>query len=249
MGKNGLVPSKLFFLIPPRFPSLSTDLPAQEGRMKAIKIAQAKMNLSVAERLVVEARTKNIPPAFNRTYQWGKEVLVYSEQNKEKLGPFTVVYRKKRMITVQNQDQSIHELFNAFQVKLFDHKYEQNLYQLKFSEPIGICITENIHPRDQPSKDFCPSIKKEIKVLINFKTWKAVCCIELPEAANILGSLLALAFKNKGRKSELWKARLIVQGHRDHEKPSLFHENPVVKLQSMRILMSIAAIFCFCTKS
>lgn len=45
--------------------------------MNAIKIAEAVMNSIIAERKVLEAITKNISPAADRSYWLGEECLVY----------------------------------------------------------------------------------------------------------------------------------------------------------------------------
>lgn len=82
IGENGLVPSRLVFGIIPRFPILNTNLPMQKDRMAMIKETQAEMNCSIAERRVLTALTRDIPPAADRTYNIGEEVLVYSEEEK-----------------------------------------------------------------------------------------------------------------------------------------------------------------------
>ena len=82
MGESGLVPSLLVFGTIPRFPIISTDFPSQKERMEALSKAQMEMNSIVAERRVLAALTRNIPPAGKYTYILGEEVLVYSESNK-----------------------------------------------------------------------------------------------------------------------------------------------------------------------
>ena len=78
IGENGLVPSRLVFGIIPRYPILNTDLPNQKERMEAIKLAQSEMNSIIAERRVLAALTKKIPPAADRQYNWAEELLILS---------------------------------------------------------------------------------------------------------------------------------------------------------------------------
>ena len=102
MSENALVPSRLVFGILPRFPILNTKLPKQRERMDMIKKAQAEMNTIVAERRVLAALTRDIPPAADRTYKLGEEVLVYSELNKRWEGPFIIVDCTGRQVTIAN---------------------------------------------------------------------------------------------------------------------------------------------------
>lgn len=46
------------------------------------------MNNIIAERSVLAALKRDIPPAAYRQYKLGEEVLVYSEKDKNWLGPF-----------------------------------------------------------------------------------------------------------------------------------------------------------------
>lgn len=63
INENGLVPSRLVLGMFPRFPILNTDLPTQKDRINVIKAAQAEMNSIVAERRLLTALTRDIPPA------------------------------------------------------------------------------------------------------------------------------------------------------------------------------------------
>ena len=79
IGENGLIPSLLVFGIIPRFPIISTNLPSQKERMAILAAAQMEMNATVADRRVATALSRNIPPASDRNYNLGDEVLVFSE--------------------------------------------------------------------------------------------------------------------------------------------------------------------------
>lgn len=102
-----------------------------------------------------------------------------------------------------------------------------------------------IEPYDPWAKNFDKAIKNEIEGLIKRKTWKVVCRSEVPEGANVLGWRFVLAIKDEGTGNEIWKARFMVQGHKDFMKNSLVHNLSVDKQHAIKILVEIAAIFGF----
>lgn len=61
----------------------------------------------------------------------------------------------------------------------------------------------------------------------------------------ILGRRFILAVKEEGTQREIWKARFIVQGHKDLAKSSIVHEVSVARQYSTAVLLSLAAIFGF----
>ena len=251
MGETGLVPSRLVFGIVPRFPILNSNLPNQKERLEIIKIAQAEMNSIVAERRVLAALTRDIPPAADRTYKIGEEVLIYSEKEKKWLGPFIVVDCTGRLVTVRSLDGKSRQAFNAFQVKPYykDTNFEANLKCFKTNDenmsPHDVQITEVIEPYDPRASKFEEPIKKEIEGLVKNKTWKIVCGNEVPYDANVLNGRFVLAIKDANTDKERWKARFVVQGHRDKLKKSLVHDISVAKQHSIKKLIGIAAIFDF----
>ena len=92
IGEKGLVPSFLAFGTTPRFPIISTEPPSEAERMKLLTSAQIEMNAIVVERRIQAALTRQIPPAADRIYQIGDEVLVFSGVDKNWLGPFIVMH-------------------------------------------------------------------------------------------------------------------------------------------------------------
>lgn len=66
---------------------------------------------------------------------------------------------------------------------------------------------------------------------------------EAPEGSNKLGSRFALAIKNRRADHELFKARLIAQGHLDNDKDALLKYAPAVMRCNVRMMLSMAAIF------
>ena len=76
-------------------------------------------------------------------------------------------------------------------------------------------------------------------------TWKVVLKEEIPGNSNVLNGRFVLVIKNKGTNEEIYKARFVVQGHRDREKHFLVHDSPNLRQSSTRLLVAIAAIFGF----
>lgn len=66
---------------------------------------------------------------------------------------------------------------------------------------------------------------------------------DTPKDANIIGERCFLSIKNKDLDKEVNKAKYIVQGHKDIEKGVLVHNSANVKMTSIRILLTLAAIF------
>lgn len=99
--------------------------------MEAFKMAQAEMNSIITERRVLEPLTKNLLPVADRNYKFGKEVLVYSNVEKEWAGPFEVTHVQGRMIKVQIKETSVLKTFSSFQVKPFYKDSQQNIHFFK----------------------------------------------------------------------------------------------------------------------
>ena len=78
--------------------------------------------------------------------------------------------------------------------------------------------------------------------LVKRGTWTVVSRKVVPKGSNILNGRFLLAVKNKGTEDEAYKARFVVQGHRDREKNLLVHNSPNIRQSSVRTLVSVAAI-------
>lgn len=78
----------------------------------------------------------NIPAAVDWTYKLGKEIIVYSEEKKEWIGPYIVMDSSGRMITVRSEDGQKLQTFISFQVKPYYKKYLENLFVFKSHQEI-----------------------------------------------------------------------------------------------------------------
>lgn len=115
------------------------------------------------------------------------------------------------------------------------------------NEAPRILITEVLHPRDPRCAlpGFSAAKKSEIEGLIKKGTWSLVLRDEIPNNANILGARFVLTLKDMEKEQPKFKARFVVQGHRDKEKSALVHESTNMRQPSIKILTAIAAIFGF----
>lgn len=77
MGENGLVLSRFAVSIISRLPIPCADLPQQKERMEKIKSLQLELNLIQAVGRVLKVLTRMIPPAVDRVYKLGEDVLIY----------------------------------------------------------------------------------------------------------------------------------------------------------------------------
>lgn len=121
-----VVPSRLVLGTISILPIINTELLRKKKTMEALKIAQAEMNAIVAENPILKALTREIQPAADRTYKLGQEVPVHLEQKEDWLGTFTGVKSTELMITPCTSNANMRITFNALQVKLCYHPYEEN---------------------------------------------------------------------------------------------------------------------------
>ena len=103
-GYNRLVPSIVVLGIIPRFPIISSDLPAQKERMLARSMAQLEMNAVVAERRILAALFRSIPTEADLAFEIGQEVLVYQERSKEWIEPATSTCIRDKIVDVKSND-------------------------------------------------------------------------------------------------------------------------------------------------
>jgi Reverse transcriptase (RNA-dependent DNA polymerase) len=87
--------------------------------------------------------------------------------------------------------------------------------------------------------------RKEIAGLIARNTWKIVCKQDVRDSANILGGRFILTIKDVNTGNEFFKARYVVQGHKDREKAQLVHNSTTLMQSSTKLILSFAALFRF----
>ena len=101
-------------------------------------------------------------------------------------------------------------------------------------------ILQKSDPR-YTNKDSTEAITQEINGLLERKAFEFTPLHRLPEDANILGGRFILAIKQPGTPNERYKARFVVQGHKDREKNYIIHTSKTVRHKNIRIMMTITA--------
>lgn len=89
--------------------------------------------------------------------------------------------------------------------------------------------TEIVSPRDPRSRSFEEEKLKELKRLIDKGTFRTVLREEVGERPNIIPTRLVLGIKHGDHGSELLKARFVLSGHRDREKPFLVRNSSTLR--------------------
>ena len=129
LGAEGIVPSALVFGEFPRLRSLQGPVvprPSLAERAEAAQQARRYTSQHLAKVKVKRAIHHNTPPASERIYQPGDEVLIWREKQVESrmsewIGPYTIVTSDSsgKIIVVQKEAGSALERFNTTQVKPF----------------------------------------------------------------------------------------------------------------------------------
>lgn len=83
-------------------------------------------------------------------------------------------------------------------------------------------------------------MQKEIDGLEKRKAWKVILKSILASNAKVLGARFVLTIIDEGTPQETWKARFVIQGHRDLMKQRLVHSTSLSKLRCTKIMLSFA---------
>ena len=65
---------------------------------------------------------------------------------------------------------------------------------------------------------------------------------DVPRDSNVLGARFVLAIKDTEKPDPIFKARFVVQGHKDREKNALVRESTNMRQSSILVLTAIAVI-------
>lgn len=106
MGDKGLVSFCLVFGTLPRFSILSTNLQQQKAKLVAMKTAKAKMYSILAQRRLSEALHNRNPLQADRVYRIREDVVMYSENKKERLEPCRTVEVNSKMVNIYIQEET-----------------------------------------------------------------------------------------------------------------------------------------------
>lgn len=253
VGPEGLVPSMLVFGAVPRFPPHSTPLLSHEDRMKAMQVARTQMADITAELRIARALRAQLPPASKYMVNPGDQVYVHHEKDKNWKGPYNVVRTFDKMVWVNRPDkEAMYRIDHVLPAKhtpdnIFINHFSSTCKQwTRADESCRIFLTEILKPGDYRADDpkFEKAIDKELKGLER-EVYEIVIKEDVPQDANVLGCRIVLTIKIKDTDQELYKARLVAQGHRDREKHKLVHPSTTLRHSSIRLLTAIAEMFGF----
>ena len=268
LGPERIVPSALVF---GEFSSLRTlggaviPNPTLGERAEAAQKALSHVAKHLAQARVERALNHNTPPATDRTYQPGEQVLIWREKLIEnRIGEWVGLYTvtcydaQTKIVLVQKNADSPHERYNSVQAKPFlmpevaATDYFQTLHSSRqqFSserQSLTIHLTELIS-KDDPrasSPEMRKAIYEEVRDLPKRKTFKVILKEELPDGADALTARFVLAIKSTIDGEVKYKARYVMDGLRDVLKHFMVLGAQTLQASSARLLLALASIFKF----
>lgn len=122
-----------------------------------------------------------------------------------------------------------------------------NRYDCKDDQPSEVIDTfvsklvDDNSPRAQ-KEDVFKAKQAEIHGLQQKQIWRTINRCDVPTGSNILGGRFVLTLKHVGSPSEGAKARYVSQGYRDSHKNIIVHDTAVLRVSSIRVILSAAAV-------
>lgn len=263
LGPEGLVPTLLVFGCLPRFPTVSSELPAQRERMRALSQAKKEMATITAELRIKRALMSRVPRNADLVLEPGDQIKVYRETDRKYIGPFPVIrIDKKQVFVLHGNVEKAYSLHQVIRADRFERiiNGDAQLDDLKemmtqfITEPsreyygtFNVHITEILEPSDPRanSEEAKKAKKRELEELIRRGTWKIVAHDELPKGANIMSGGFVVTIKDIETDKPRFKARFVIHGNQDKEKNQLVHTSSTIKHASTRLLIALAACFGF----
>lgn len=126
-------------------------------------------------------------------------------------------------------------------------RLKESIQQFRSNDTPGIMMTEVLEPGDPHEKlpQFDVANAKELEGLARSGVYQVVLKEDVSDNANVRGGRSVLAIKDKGSENKVYKARYVTQGHKDVEKPFLVHNSSNIKQNSVRLSLSLVALFGF----
>lgn len=151
----------------------------------------------------------------------------------------------KKLLTEQSHDLSRDDIFQheLNQLKsLLGNRYVGD--EVQPSAVIDTFVSKLIDDNSSRAQeeDFVKAKQAEILGLQQRKIWKTINRCDVPTGSNILGGRFVLTLKNVGSPSEGAKARYVAQGYRDDHKNIIVHDTAVLRVSSIRMILSAAAV-------
>lgn len=111
-------------------------------------------------------------------------------------------------------------------------------------DEIQAFVAKIIEPNDPRGmeNDFIEAKIAEAEGLIKRKIWRKIKRANVPDNAIILGGRFVLTLKNHMTPAEVAKARYVAQGHNDPDKEFIVHDTIILRISSIRIILSCACL-------
>lgn len=236
--------------------------------MEALETAPKEYFTISSELRIRKSLMSRVPQNIDLILHPGDEVRVFRESDKMYMGPYPVIrVDGKQVFVIDDNKEKQFSLHQCLLAADFDNiLYGENFMEIMHSSmeqfvsrphhrktaPFQIHITEVLRPRDPrcSNADATKAKQKEIAELIKRGTWKIVLAEDIPLNANVMNGRFVMDIKDVETNKPFYKARFVVQGHRDQYKENLVHNSTKVRHSSIRTIVAIAALFGFriCTQ-
>jgi hypothetical protein len=215
---DGLCPTLLVFGIIPPFPDAPTIYPNQQDRKRAMCTARMEFERILAEKRVNIGPKSTVPSAANHVFSAGEMVHVHRENMKRWIGPLKLIhtYGKHALVLLKDTPRE----FNVAQqmpAPILGRAIDP------VTDARTVYITEVLSPNDPRKSLFWSAIAQEMNGLVDRGTFQLSLRSEGGPNASVLPSRFVLSIKRADDGEEIYKARLVVGGHRDKSKSSLVH--------------------------
>jgi Reverse transcriptase (RNA-dependent DNA polymerase) len=242
-GPDGLCPLALVFGVQPKLPG-ETRYESHTDRIRASLRAREEYARLLAKRRI-RTGIKAKPPEI-QDIAAGQHVYVHRERDGWS-GPHVCMGADGKRAIVDLGEATGPRSFNISRLKLAHMTPALPPDAPLHSLQAAVYVTEVIGNNDPRAAAFGPAIQKEMMNLIDRGTFRiAIQPDEINgRTSNILPSRFVLAIKRRDNGEEIFKARLVIGGHRDREKQSRVHTANTMRSTSLRMIMAIAAIFGF----
>lgn len=109
---------------------------------------------------------------------------------------------------------------------------------------VNIFTIKILQPNDERAShaDFRQAKVDEVEGLKKRDIWETIDESDLNEGENVMGGRFLLTLKNCNTPDEKTKVRFVAQGFSDVEKPYMVHDSSTLRISSIRMVLSIAAI-------
>lgn len=201
-------------------------------------ISRYEMADIAAEIRIRRALKAKLLPASKCTIYPGHDAYVHHERDNEWKEPYKVTRTFEKMVWVQRLDkEAMYSIDHTLPVQHAPEailiNYLSSSFQPWKTQPDSCRIyhTDVLQPGDlrHSYPKFIPAIKKELQGLFENGVFETIAKEEVPPDSNILESRCVLTIKNKDYPEELYKATIVVQGHKDRDKYRLVHPSTTLK--------------------